>query len=174
MNLITPGILWTTLIFTGVLCLNRTFVAEKEQGCLEALMICPVNREVIYFGKVLGNLLFMAIIEVIVLPIFIFLFNLPIFVPQLILITILATIGFITTGTLFAAIAVNTKAREMILPILFLPVISPIIISAVESSKSALELQSWSGLSPWIQIIIAFDIIFTVVSFLVFAYIIEE
>ncbi len=174
MGLVAPGILWVTFAFAGVLSLNRSFVPEKEQGCLEGLMACPISREVIYVGKMLGSLLFMLIIEAIALPIFALLFNLPVLSLQLIVITVLATIGFAVVGTLFSALAVNTKAREMVLPILFLPIVVPIIISAVEASGLALSGVSWTGLFPWLQIIVAFDVIFLVVSFLIFAFVIEE
>jgi len=174
MMLVAPGILWVTFTFAGVLSLNRSFIPEKEEACLEGLMVCPVSREGIYIGKMLGSLLFMLIIEIIALPVFALLFNLPVLSPQLIAITFLATVGFVTVGTLFSALAVNTKAREMVLPILFLPVIVPIVISAVKASELAISGASWSGLSPWLQIIGAFDAIFLVVSFWVFAFIIEE
>jgi len=174
MMLVAPGILWVTFTFAGVLSLNRSFIPEKEEACLEGLMVCPVSREGIYIGKMLGSLLFMLIIEIIALPVFALLFNLPVLSPQLITITFLATVGFVTVGTLFSALAVNTKAREMVLPILFLPVIVPIVISAVKASELAISGASWSGLSPWLQIIGAFDAIFLVVSFWVFAFIIEE
>lgn len=173
-NLVAPGILWVTFTFAGVLSLNRAFVPEKEQGCLEGLMACPVSREVIYVGKMLASLLFMLIIEAIALPIFAFLFNLPVLSLQIIVITVLTTIGFVTVGTLFSALAVNTKAREMVLPILFLPVVIPIIISAVMASGTALAGGSWSELASSLQIIAVFDVIFLVVSFLVFTYVIEE
>lgn len=173
-NLVAPGILWVTFTFAGVLSLNRAFVPEKEQGCLEGLMACPVSREVIYVGKMLASLLFMLIIEAIALPIFAFLFNLPVLSLQIIVITVLTTIGFVTVGTLFSALAVNTRAREMVLPILFLPVVIPIIISAVMASGTALDGGSWSELASSLQIIAVFDVIFLVVSFLVFTYVIEE
>lgn len=174
LNLVAPGILWVTFTFAGVLSLNRAFVPEKEQGCLEGLMACPVSREVIYVGKMLASLLFMLIIEAIALPIFAFLFNLPVLSLQIIVITVLTTIGFVTVGTLFSALAVNTKAREMVLPILFLPVVVPIIIGAVLATGTALSGGSWSELGSWLQIIAVFDVIFLVVSFLVFTYVIEE
>lgn len=174
LNLVAPGILWVTFTFAGVLSLNRAFVPEKEQGCLEGLMACPVSREVIYVGKMLASLLFMLIIEAIALPIFAFLFNLPVLSLQIIVITVLTTIGFVTVGTLFSALAVNTKAREMVLPILFLPVVIPIIISAVLATGTALAGGSWSELASSLQIIAVFDVIFLVVSFLVFPYVIEE
>lgn len=173
MRLVAPGILWVTFAFAGVLSLNRSFILEKEEGCLEGLMVCPISREAIYVGKMLGSLLFMLIIEAIALPIFAFLFNL-VLSPQLIAITVLATVGFVAVGTLFSALAVNTKAREMVLPILFLPIVVPIIISAVKASGLALSGESWNGLFPWLQIIVAFDVIFLVVSFLIFTFVIEE
>ncbi len=174
MRLVAPGILWVTFTFAGVLSLNRSFIPEKEDGCLEGLMACPISREVIYVGKMLGSLLFLLIIEIIALPIFALLFNLPLLSAQFVTITFLATVGFVAVGTLFSALAVNTKAREMVLPILFLPVVVPIIISAVKASELALSGESWSGLSSWLQIIGAFDAIFLVVSFWVFAFVIEE
>ena len=174
MGLVAPGILWVTFAFAGVLSLNRSFILEKEEGCLEGLMVCPISREVIYVGKMLGSLLFLLIIEAIALPIFAFLFNLEVLSPQLIVITVLTTVGFVAVGTLFSALAVNTKAREMVLPILFFPIVVPLIIFAVKASGLALSGEPWNGLSSWLLIIAAFDAIFLVVSFLIFAFVIEE
>lgn len=171
--LVAPGILWVTFAFAGVLSLNRSFIVEKEEDCLEGLMVCPISREVIYVGKMLGSLLFMLIIEAVALPIFAFLFNLVLSL-QLVVITVLTTIGFVAIGTLFSALAVNTKARELVLPILFLPIVVPIIICAVRASGLALSGEPWSSLSSWLQIIGAFDAIFLVVSFLIFAFVIEQ
>jgi heme exporter protein B len=171
---LASGILWVTFAFAGVLSFNRSFIAEKEEGCLEGLMICPVSREAIYIGKMLGSLLFILIIEVIALAIFTFLFNLPVFSLPLITVTILATIGFASVGTLFAAMAINTKAREMVLPILFLPIVAPVVIGAVKACGLLLDGGDWSSIATWLQILGAFDVIFLVVSYLVFNYVIEE
>ena len=108
------------------------------------------------------------------LPVFALLFNLPVLSPEIITTTVLATLGFVAVGTLFSALAVNTRAREMILPILFLPVVVPVIISAVKATELALAGESWGSLFSWLQIIIAFDIVFLVVSYLIFNFIIEE
>ncbi len=172
--LVAPGMLWVTFAFAGVLSLNRSFILEKEEGCLEGLMVAPISREVIYVGKMLGSLLFMLIIEAIALPIFALLFNLEVFSLQLVVTTVLTTVGFVAVGTLFSALAVNTKAREMVLPILFLPIIVPLIISAVKASGLALSGAQWSSLASWLQIIVAFDAIFLVVSYWVFAFVIEQ
>ncbi|MEE8204420.1 MAG: heme exporter protein CcmB [Dehalococcoidales bacterium] len=174
MAAVAPGILWVAFAFAGVLSLNRAFIPEKEENCLEGLMACPVSRETIYVGKMLSSLLFMLIVEAITLPIFALLFNLPVLSLELITATVLATLGFVTVGTLFSALSVNTKAREMILPILFLPVIIPVIICAVKASELALAGEGWGSLSSWLQIIVAFDVIFLVVSFLTFNFVVEE
>lgn len=171
---IAPGILWSTFAFAGVLSLNRSFVPEKEQGCLEGLMAAPISREVIYVGKALSSLLFMLIVEAIALPVFAFLFNLPVLSPQIIIVTFATTVGFVAVGTLFSAMSVNTRAREMVLPVLFLPIVIPIIIGAIKISELALANEPWGNLATWFQIIGAFDVVFLAVSMLVFDFVIVE
>ena len=171
---VASGMMWVTFAFAGVLSLNRSFIMEKEEGCLEGLMVAPVSREAIYVGKMLGSLLFMLVIEAVALPMFALLFNLDVVSVQQIVIIFLTTVGFVAVGTLFSALAVNTKAREMVLPILFFPIVAPIIICAVKASELALAGEPWSALYSWIQVIVAFDAIFLVVSFLIFAFVIEE
>jgi heme exporter protein B len=171
---LAPGILWVTFAFAGVLSLNRSFVLEKEENCLEGLMVCPVSREAIYMGKMLGSLIFMLVIEAIVLPVFALLFNVNVLTLPLIVVALLATLGFVAVGTLFSALAVNTRAREMILPILFFPIVAPVIICAVKASGLALAGETWDSLASWLEIIAAFDVIFLVASYLVFAFVIEE
>ena len=173
-GLVASGVIWVALTFAGVLGLSRSFILEKDKGCLEGLMLCPVGRDVIYFGKMLGSLIFILVVAVIVLTIFFLLFNLPIFRPELVLIVVLATIGFASVGTLFSALAVNTKAREIMLPILFFPIVTPVIIAAVKATGLVLAGESGGNLSSWLQIMAAFDIIFLVVSSWVFQFIIEE
>lgn len=171
---LTPGILWVTFAFAGVLSLNRAFIQEKEDNCLEALIACPVSREAIYLGKLLGSLFFMLLIEAIVLPVFTLLFNINVISLPLVTITVLTTLGFVTIGTLFSALAVNTKAREMVLPILFFPIVTPLIISAISAFGLILGGESWASLISWLGIIAAFDVIFLVVSYLIFSFVIEE
>jgi heme exporter protein B len=147
---------------------------EKEQGCLEGLMVCPVGRDVIYVGKMLATLIFMLFVEAVTMLIFSVLFNIGVFSAPLIVVTVLGTVGFASVGTLFSALAVNTRAREMVMPVLFLPVVVPVIIAAVKATGLVLSGESWGGIASWLQIIGAFDIIFIVASVLVFAYVIEE
>jgi heme exporter protein B len=174
MDLAAPGMLWVTFAFAGVLSLNRSFILEREEGCMEGLMVSPVSREVIYAGKLLASLVFMLVIEIIALPAFAFFFNLKLLTPVIISITFLTTIGFVACGTLFSALAVKTRARELVLPILFLPIIVPVIIGAVKATSLALDGQSWGSMAGWLEIIAAFDVIFLAVSFMVFNFVIEE
>ena len=173
-KLVAPGILWVAVTFAGVLSFNRSFVLEKEKGCLEGLKLCPINQEVIYLGKMLGSLIFLLIVEIIIFPIFSVLFDLPLFMPSVALIAVLAIVGFVAVGTLFSALSVNTKAREILLPILFFPVCAPLIIAAVKATGLVLQGEALGSFSSWLQIMAAFDVIFVVVSVLIFQFVIEE
>jgi heme exporter protein B len=173
-ELLAPGILWAALTFGGVIGLNRVFTVEKENSRLEGLMLCPVDRAVIYWGKLAGSFTFMLVIAIIITPIFLALFNLPMFLPRLALIIILATLGFAAVGTLFSALAVNTRARDIMLPILFLPVVVPVIVAAVKATGPVLTGGPWADMRVWLQILVVFDIIYLVAATLVFEFVIEE
>lgn len=172
--LVTPGILWVAFTFAGILGLNRVFVLEKDRGNLEGLMLAPVGRDAIYFGKMLGSFLFMLIVEALILPIFTVLFNVPLWNVEFLLMMLLATLGFAAVGTVFSAIAINTRSREVMLPVLFFPIVLPVVISAVQMTGMSLQGDSWSTMFRWLQLVIAFDVIFLVVSSLTFEYVLEE
>ncbi len=171
---IAAGILWVAFTFAGVLGLSRSFVIEKDKGCLQGLMLCPVDRSILYLGKMLSILAFMIVVEAIILPVFIVLLDQSGFPPQLAVIALLATIGFAAVGTLFSAMAVNTRAREVMMPLLFLPVASPVIIAAIKSTGLVLSGESWGAIASWLGVMAAFDAIFLAVSPLVFEFVIEE
>jgi heme exporter protein B len=171
---IAAGILWVAFTFAGVLGLSRSFVIEKDKGCLQGLMLCPVDRSILYLGKMLSIVVFMIVVEVIIIPVFIVLLDQSGFPPQLAVIALLATIGFAAVGTLFSAMAVNTRAREVMMPLLFLPVASPVIIAAIKSTALVLAGGSWGDIASWLGIMAAFDAIFLAVSPLVFEFVIEE
>ncbi|MFA4836030.1 MAG: heme exporter protein CcmB [Dehalococcoidia bacterium] len=173
-KLVAPGVLWVAFTFAGVLGLNRTFAVEKEKGCLEGLMLCPVDRAIIYWGKMAVSFIFMLAVEAVITPIFLLLFDLPLFVPELALIAVLATVGFVSVGTLFSALAASTRSRDILLPILFFPIVIPVIISAVEATQVAFDGKAFSDMVSWLGIMGAFDAVFLVVSTLVFEFVIEE
>lgn len=169
---VAPGILWISFTFGGVLGLNRSMALERESGGLHALMLAPVSRDLIFFGKMLGTFLFMLLVEVAVFPVFAALFNFSLLLPGLIPVAVLATLAIATIGTLFAAIAANTRSREVMLPLLFFPVVVPVVIAAVEASTAVL--QGDSALERWIPFLLAFDAVFLVVCPFAFQLVIEE
>src|SRR5579883_2901197 len=168
---IAPGVLWVAFVFASLLGLGRTIAAEREKGSLDRLLLCPVNRKAIYLAKLLGNLLFIGVVEIVALPIFAALFDVPLF-GALLPIVLLGTLGIAAVGTLFSAMAAATQARELLLPILVFPLIVPIVISAVRASESLLAPSV--NEPPWLSLMIAFDIIFLSISMLTFQYVIEE
>jgi heme exporter protein B len=172
--LVAPGILWVAFTFGGVLGLNRSFGLEKDRGSLNGLMLAPVGRDTIFYGKMIGNFLFMTVIEIIVYPVFAVLFNLPLVMPELIPVALLATLGIATVGTMFSAMAVNTRSREVMLPLLFFPVVIPVIIAAVEATGVIVRGLGFGGMGLWIPFMIVFDAIFLVVCPLAFQAMIEE
>jgi heme exporter protein B len=169
-----PGILWASIAFAGVTGLNRAFALELEGNTLEALMLAPISRDLIYVGKMFGNFLFLTASQIIVVPIFAVLFNLTVLRWEMLVISLLTTIGFSTIGTLFAAMSMRVRAREVMLPLLFLPVVTPLIMAAVESTSHVVNDGSWPEIAQWIQLALAFDIAFIVISAFIFQQILED
>ena len=170
---VAPGILWVSFTFGGVLGFSRSFASEKEHGNINGLLLAPVGREAIFFGKMLGSLLFMLVVEVLVYPVFAVLYNLPLVIPALLPVALLATLGVATVGTLFAAMAVNTRSREVMLPVLFFPVIMPVLVAAVESTGALLASDA-SALTRWLPFLAVYDLIFLVACPLAFGMVAEE
>jgi heme exporter protein B len=173
---IAQGVLWIAFTFSGILGLNRSFLFEKENDCLQGLMLTPVDRSAIYLGKMLGNLIFMLVMEAITVPVFVILFNIGIYdkIFKLMIVIFFGTLGFVTVGTLFSAMSVNIKVREVMLPVLLFPIVVPVIIAAVKSTELILSGKPFEDVISWLKLIAVFDVIFLVVSFISFEYIIEE
>jgi heme exporter protein B len=169
---VAPGALWVAFIFASTLGLGRTMAAEREQGSLDRLLLSPVDRKAIYLAKLLGNLLFIGVVELVALPVFAILFNLPVFGGALIPIVLLGTLGIAAVGTLFSAMAAATRARELLLPILVFPLIVPVVIAAIRLTQDIMA--PTMNEPPWLSLIIVFDIIFLSISMLAFQYVIEE
>ncbi len=171
---VAPGILWVAFAFAGVLAMNRAFAREKDQGGLDGLLLTPVSRDSIFLGKAASSFLFMLLVEAILLPIFAGLLNFSAVSFTLVLTIVLATVGFALVGTLFSAIAVQTKSREILLPVLFFPVILPVIVGAVETTKQAIGGETIVGIGHWLPLIGAFDALFLVICPWVFSIVVEE
>lgn len=171
---VTAGVLWVTFAFAGTLGLNRSMATEKDRGCLDGLLLAPVDRSAIYFGKAIGNLVFMFIVEAIVLPVYSVLYNINLFQPGLLLVILLGSIGYVAVGTLLSAMAVQTRTRDVLLPILLFPLVVPVLIAAVKASTGFLEGLELVDIRPWLNLLLVYDIIFTAVAFMVFDTVVEE
>ncbi|HSL28753.1 MAG TPA: heme exporter protein CcmB [Anaerolineales bacterium] len=171
---VTAGVLWSTFAFAGTLGLNRSMAIEKDRGCLDGLLLAPVDRSAIYFGKVISNLVFMLLVEIIVLPVYSVLYSVNLFQPGLILVILLGSIGYVGVGTLLAAMSVQTRTRDILLPILLFPVVIPVLLAAVKASSGFLTGAEWSEILLPVNLLIAYDIIFIAVAFMVFDAVVEE
>jgi len=168
------ALLWIAFVFSGFLSLNRSFALEREDGAMQGLAVAPIDGSAVFLGKFIANVLFMLTTEAIVLPLFAMFFNVSIttHLPALIASVVLGTIGFAAVGTLFAAIAVHTRMREVLLPVLMLPITIPVLIAAVETTSYALGAQE--AVSFWFKLLVVYDIVFVTASLLVFDYILQE
>jgi heme exporter protein B len=171
---VTAGVLWVTFAFAGTLGLNRSMAMEKDRGCLDGLLLAPVDRSAIYFGKAIGNLIFMLIVEAIVLPVYSVLYSVNLFNPGLLLVILLGSIGYVAVGTLLSSMAVQTRTRDVLLPILLFPLVIPVLIAAVKGSTGFLQGMDIMDVRPWINLLLVYDVIFIAVAFMVFDYIVEE
>ncbi len=171
---LAPGILWVAYAFAGTLAMNRAFMREKEQGGLEGLLLTPVSRDAIFLGKAMASFFFMLLVEAVLLPVFAALLGFSALSWILAATIFLATFGFAMVGTLFSAIAVQTRSRELMLPVLFFPVILPVIIGAVQLTTLAVGGETGVGLDRWLPLLVIFDALFLVLCPWVFSAVMEE
>jgi heme exporter protein B len=174
--LAAPAILWVAFTFAGVLGLGRSFALEKEGNSILGILLTPTDRSLIFFGKMISNAIFVFMVELLILPMFVLFFNYNLshsLIPLLPII-FLGTIGFVAVGTLFSAMALNTKLREVLLPILIFPIIIPVIVSSVKLTGAILGGNPISHTGPALQVLVSFDVIFLVVCSIVFEYVLEE
>jgi heme exporter protein B len=171
---VTAGVLWSTFAFAGTLGLNRSMSIEKDRGCLDGLLLAPVDRSAIYFGKFISNLAFMLLVEGFVLPIYSILYNTNLFQPGLLLVILLGSIGYTAVGTLLAAMSVQTRTRDVLLPILLFPVAFSVLLAAVKASGGFLSNSQLTDILLPINLLIAYDVIFIAVAFMVFDIVVEE
>lgn len=165
-ELVVPGILWVIVLFTGVLGLHRSFGSEVDRGTLAGLLLAPVERSAIYLGKVAANLLYFLIVEALLLPALLILFDVNLLKPIILLGLILGTIGYVGVGTLFAALTSRSRAGETLLPVLLLPVLAPLFISGVGLTSVIVDNRAATEASPWLGIIGLYDAAVFAIAFL--------
>jgi len=173
---LAPGALWVTITFGGMLGLNRAFLLERENRALDGLRLTPASPAAIFLGKFLGNLVFLGIVELVAIPLFIVFYDVPIWrhLPSLLVVVILASIGFVAVGTLLSAMVVRTRYSEVMLPVLLLPFLVPPIVGAVEMTRTILALRPLSEAIGWLRLLAGFDLIFFALTVLLFEAILVE
>jgi heme exporter protein B len=173
-SMVAPGVLWVVVLFGGVLGLNRTFGAEADRGTLAALLLAPVDRSAIYFGKFFATLLLTLATEAIILPVILVIFDVNLFHPAILLGLLLGTIGYTGVGTLFAALTASSRARESMLPILLLPVMVPIFTAGVALTAAIVDGRTLADVQRWLFLMAGYDVVFLTIAYIVFDLIWEE
>ena len=170
-----PGLLWLGFILSGLLALGRTFIAERENDCWDGLLLTPGDKSAIYLGKLAGNLLLMLAVEAMLVGLFVIFLNLDIAraLPGLALVAGLGTLGLASVGTLFAAMTAHVRARELLFPVLLLPVQVPVLLGAVKATEAVLLGEPLGSVAHWIKLLVAADVIYLTVGVLTFDAILE-
>jgi heme exporter protein B len=170
-----PGAIWLAALFAGVLAFNRSYQMELDGGALEHLLLYPGSRRSIFAGKLMANFVFIAamLVVVVIAAIVLFQVQLPTRWPALVAILVLGAIGLTTLGTFYAAMASRSRAREVLLPLLLFPMLVPVLLAAMEATKALLGGNAMSDAGVWARLLVVFDVIFLVATFLVFESVIE-
>ena len=173
---LAPSVLWVTFALAAMVALNRAFNVERENSAIDGLLLAPVSREALFLGKLLANLAFVGVVELITLPLFVLFFNVSLgrALPGILGVTALATIGFVSVGTIFSAMAVRTRFAELMLPVLLLPFMVPPIIGAVQVTSRLLSGRPLSEMWGWLRLLAAYDVVFVTLCTLAFSAIVDE
>jgi heme exporter protein B len=171
-----PGLLWLAVVFAGLLAVNRLHLLETDDGALEHLALYPVSRRAIYAGKALGGFAVMLLLGVVVLAAVGILFAVDIAAawPALLATVMLGALGVAAVGTFYAGITVRLRAREVMLPLLMLPVLAPLLLAAVKATAAALSGDPFGELGAWLQLLVAFDVIMLVAGLSTYGYLLED
>ena len=171
-----PALLWLAFLFTGTLGLAQLFQAERENHCLDALLLSPLDRGALFLAKTSFNLVLMLLVEIIVMPLFWILFNLSAWnlLPQLFLVTLMGTIGFCALGTIMSALTLRARARELLLPLVLFPLMIPVILATIRCMESVLRNGEFGAAASWLKLLFGFDVIFMTVGVLIFDWVIES
>ena len=169
-----PGVLWSAVVLSGTLGLSRSMAREQQARCIDGLRLAPMDPAVIWGGKALGALLVMVVVEAVLLPLMVVLFDVPLLRPGVLWVLVLGTLGYAAVGTLVAAMAVNTRAREVLLPVLLLPLAVPVLIAAVRATGALVEGAAPAEVAGWTRLLVAYDLVMVAVCLLTFGYVVEE
>ena len=171
---IAPGLIWVVMVFAGTLGLNRSFAAEQDQGSFEGLMMAVPELSVIYLAKMITNLLMMFGLAILVIPIYSLLYNQSLFDLRFFGVLMLGAWGYSAAGTLISSMTVQTRMRDLLLPVLLFPLLLPVNMAVVKSGSAIIAVSSVPEFQSWINLLLVYDVIMTVVSIMVFEYVIRE
>jgi heme exporter protein B len=173
---LAPSVLWVTFALAAMVALNRAFTIEREHGALDGLLLAPLPRSALFLGKLLANLAFVGTVEALTLPLFILFFNVDLraALPGIIGVTVLATVGFVSVGTIFSAMAVRTRFAELMLPVLLLPFMVPPLIGAVQVTARLLAGRPMSEMFGWLRLLALYDVVFVTLCTMVFPAVVDE
>lgn len=173
---VSTGLLWIVILLASTLGLNRSLASEQENRSMDAVLIAPVDRSAVYLGKVISVTLFVSALEAILIPLFIAFFNKPYWRPQVILIVVLGTIGYVAAGVLVSSMSIQTRSRDVLLPVLLLPLSLPSALAAATAVSAYMtpELPAWSEVQAPVALLIAFDVLMLTAGFLTYHYVVEE
>lgn len=173
---LAPGVLWVIFTFSGLLGLHRSFGVEMADHAIDGVLASPVSREAIFLGKAIANLLFVIAVQLIAIPALVVFYNLPLgaVAGPLLAIAILAAIGLTAVGTLFSAMAVNTRLAELLLPMLALPFFVPIVIGAAQATAKLMSGRPVIEVAAWIKLLVAFDIVFVAACTVAYSFTLED
>lgn len=171
-----PGLLWLAVVFAGVLAVNRLHLLETDDGAFEQLALYPVPRQAIYAGKALGGFAVMLLLAVLVLGAVGILFAVDVLSawPALLVTAVLGAAGVAAVGTFYAGVTIRLRAREVMLPLLMLPVLAPLLLGAVKATGAALAGDPFGELGAWLQLLVAFDVIMIVAGAATYGYLLED
>jgi heme exporter protein B len=169
-ELVAPGVLWLAIIFSSSLALGRALQIERDNGCMDALLLAPVDRGTIFLAKLCVNILLLSVFELFLVPVFSFMYQIDLLsvIPSLVCVLFAGTVGLAAAGTLFALAAAGTRARELMLPLLVLPLQIPLLIAVVRATALVFEGHGIGSLGAWGNLILSFDILFVAVGWLAF------
>lgn len=167
------GGLWIAFLFASMLGLGRSLSIERDRGTLEGLSLCPVDGGTIFAGKLISNVLFIAIVQAVSLPVFAALYDLPSLSPMVLAIALAGSLGIAGLGTLFSALVSTTRAREILMPLLLFPLAIPVVIATVRATTLVFE-GSTGDAWPWFNLIVVFDVIFVTIAYLLFDAVLED
>jgi heme exporter protein B len=172
---VLPGVLWLGFVLSGLLALGRSFLVEREHDCWEGLLLAPGDKSAIYLGKLAGNVLLMSVVEALVLGLFVVFFDIDITgaFPGLLVVVALGTLGLAAVGTLFAAMMAHVRAREVLFPVLLLPVQVPVLLGTVKATEALLLGEPLGAVAHWIKLLAAADVVYLAVALLTFDAILE-